>query len=82
MEKERAALEAERERVSAANRQAVDDYNARVATLDARAKSWNERNAQLSDRASKLEDARLDWVTNCADRRYREEDEIAIKAGK
>lgn len=82
MEKERAVLEAERESVSAANRQAVDDYNTRIGVLDARVKDWNERNAQLSDRANKLEDGRLDWVTNCADRRYREDDEIAIKAGK
>jgi len=29
-----------------------------------------------------LEAERKEWVTNCANRRYREDDETAIKSGK
>lgn len=66
----------------ALHQQAVADYNARIGAVDARVSEWNVRNAQLNDKAKALEDERAGWVTSCADRRYREEDENAIKAGK
>jgi chromosome segregation ATPase len=82
IEAERVALDAERERLAAASKDIVGSYNERAAALEARVKEWNRRNEELNKAASALEDEREKWVTGCADRRYREDDEIAIKAGK
>jgi len=54
-------------------------YNARVTTLETRVGDWNRRNAEWNDTQKKLEAERGEWVVNCADRRYRETDEIIIK---
>jgi hypothetical protein len=43
---------------------------------------WNTRNQAWNEAGARLEGERKDWVTGCADRRYREDDEIAIKAGR
>lgn len=54
-------------------------YNARVTALETRVGDWNRRNAEWNDTQKKLEAERGEWVVNCADRRYRETDEIIIK---
>ncbi|MBK6472251.1 MAG: hypothetical protein IPF94_16520 [Betaproteobacteria bacterium] len=43
---------------------------------------WNQRNAQVNETARKLEDERSLWLSECSNRRYREDDEKAIRAGK
>jgi hypothetical protein len=50
--------------------------------VDARIAAWNERNGQWNDTSNALEAERKGWVTACADRRYREDDENAIRRGK
>jgi len=82
IEAERAALDTERDRLSGASKDVVASYNDRAAALEGRVKEWNRRNDELNKSASALEDEREKWVTGCADRRYREDDEMAIKAGK
>ena len=57
-------------------------FNGKAAALDARVSSWNERNAKWNEMSVAMESERKAWVTSCSDRRYREEDETAIKAGK
>ena len=57
-------------------------FNAKVAALDARVADWNQRNAQVNDSAKALEQERMSWISDCGDRRYREDDEIAIRRGK
>ena len=79
---ERKTLDAERETVVAENQAAVNTYNARVGNLDARVQDWNQRNAQWNEASKALEIERQDWVDQCGNRRYREDDEKAIRAGR
>ena len=44
--------------------------------------AWNTRNVAAREMVTRHEDERLLWVAECADRAYREDDELAIKAGK
>jgi chromosome segregation ATPase len=82
LEKERTELVAEGERWNATMRPVVDAYNTKAKALDARVTAWNERNAKWNDTTRALESERQAWVGTCADRRYREDDEKAIRAGK
>ena len=79
--KDRAELEIERLRLAADNEQLVRAYNAKAAALDARVTAWNERNGRWNEAGAALEAERKTWVGGCADRRYREDDEIAIRKG-
>lgn len=90
------ALEADREglnrtRASLTNDEAtlvpayeasVRSYNERAKARDAVVVDWNARNKALNDAGTKAEDDRNSWLNECANRPYREEDEMAIKAGK
>jgi chromosome segregation ATPase len=60
----------------------VKSYNDRAAARDAKVTSWNERNAAAVKSTDSHQEARLLWASECANRPYREDDEIAIKAGK
>ena len=80
--KERTELEAERMSLLASNEIQVKAFNVKAQALDARVGAWNERNAAWNDAGPKLETEREQWVSACSNRRYREEDEIAIRAGK
>lgn len=81
LQKQQAALDADRDKLGDGSVQkAVDAFNARAVALDQKVTAWNERNAQLADRARALNRDRETWVNDCADRRYREDDEIAIRA--
>ncbi len=82
IEKQRAELEAERTRMTTGSAEAVRAYNAKAGALDARVGDWNQRNARWNEMSTALETDRQTWAASCADRRYREEDENAIKAGK
>jgi chromosome segregation ATPase len=70
-----AALETEAKSV-------VDVYNAKVTALNERADAWNQRNAELNRTRDKIKADDTAWISNCSDRRYREDDEIAIRNGK
>ena len=61
---------------------AVAAYNAKAGPRDAKVADWNERNKALNEASQKQESERTSWLLECADRPYREDDEIAIKAGK
>jgi uncharacterized coiled-coil protein SlyX len=76
------ALDAERTATSERLTAEVKAFNDKKATIDARIAEWNARNASWVDTNNKLDAERKEWVENCADRRYREEDEAAIKAGR
>lgn len=92
----KAELDAERERLSKAReglaadearlvpvyQTSVKAYNEKALARDAKVNDWNQRNAAANDSAKKLDDARNAWLLECADRPYREDDEIAIKSGK
>ena len=82
LEKEREGLEAEKVTTVAQLQEVVNAYNAKAVTVDKRVQDWNQRNAKLNDASGAAEAERKDWVVNCSNRRYREEDELAIKAGK
>lgn len=60
----------------------VNALNARADAQNKRATDWNTRNKALEGEASAYEDKRIDWKLSCGDRRYREDDEKAIRAGK
>jgi chromosome segregation ATPase len=89
-------LEAERERLNKARQPLTEDearlvpayqnavkaYNEKASARDALAGEWNGRNKALSDASLKHEEERTAWLLECANRPYREDDEIAIKAGK
>lgn len=78
----RAELEAERLRLSTQSEEIIRAYNAKVNTLEAGVTDWNERNAKWADRSNAAESERKGWLSNCSDRRYREDDEIAIRKEK
>ena len=89
-------LEAERERLNKARvplsddearlvpayQNAVKGYNERAQARDAVVADWNSRNRAINDSASKHDEGRSSWLAECANRPYREDDEIAIKKGK
>lgn len=82
LQKAQGELEAERVQVQASSQAAVDGYNAKSKVLQERIAAWNQRNSDWNEAGRKLEADRLAWVGECSDRRYREEDELAIKAGR
>jgi chromosome segregation ATPase len=85
LEKELAALGADRKRaqdMQAARQEAVQAFNVKIAALDGRVTEWNKRNSAYNDASAVLEADRSTWGGSCGNRRYREEDEMAIRAGK
>jgi DNA repair exonuclease SbcCD ATPase subunit len=78
----REPLTAEEARVVPAYQTAVAAYNTKAGARDALVSDWNARNKALNDQSLKQEGERTAWLLECADRPYREDDEIAIKAGK
>ena len=82
LEKAQAELEAERQKLQAGNQAVVDAYNAKSKALQERVAEWNQRNSAWNDAGRQIETDRQGWVDECSDRRYREDDEIAIRAGR
>jgi hypothetical protein len=82
LENERAAIETERVRINSSRAEVVNAFNAKVAALDARVADWNKRNNAWNDSAAAMDAERTTWMSNCGNRRYREDDEIAIRQGK
>ncbi len=82
LDKERQALDAEKVQLTSGSEEMIRAYNARAAALETRIASWNERNGKWNEDSSLTEAERKDWINGCANRRYREEDELAIKRGR
>ncbi len=83
IDKTGAALNAERDKLAAnMNDAALKQVNDRAAAVNAKTDDWNTRNKQQQDVALTYEDDRASWNTECGGRRYREDDEKAIRAGK
>ncbi|MBK9133347.1 MAG: hypothetical protein IPM15_03060 [Betaproteobacteria bacterium] len=86
LKKEQEALEAERKRLLAlqdGNKDVIAAHNAKARALDARIVEWNKRQKAHLEVQDTIEADRLAWMSNCGNRRYREEDELAIRpAGK
>lgn len=82
LQKAQTELEAERGSITADNERIVVAFNAKARQLEAAIADWNQRNNGWNQTSAKLEEERKGWVTSCADRRYREDDEIAIRAGR
>jgi hypothetical protein len=82
LNKGRTTLVEEEGRLVPAYESGVRAYNERALARDAVVNDWNARNKAFNESTAKLEDERTDWLTECANRPYREDDEIAIKAGK
>jgi hypothetical protein len=82
LQKAQTELEAERVAMAGDNERIVASFNAKVKEVEAVVDQWNQRNQGWNEAGAKLEAERKGWVSACADRRYREDDEIAIKAGR
>lgn len=82
LEVEQKQLEADRAKVEVEMKAAIDAYNAKAGALDARVQDWNGRNAPANEAGKALEAERAAWVSECGGRRYREDDETAIRRGK
>lgn len=82
LDTERPLLEAEKTEFTTKSEVTVRDYNLKATAMDAQVVAWNQRNEKWNQDARALEAERSEWVGNCADRRYREDDETAIKRGK
>ncbi len=61
---------------------AVDAHNAKIRAHDARIDAWNERSNALGAKGKGYEQAHEAWKASCANRRYNEDDEKAIRAGR
>jgi chromosome segregation ATPase len=75
-------LEAERVAVTTAAQEAISTFNTKVAAVETRSTDWNARNGKLNEVTQTVSDDRQAWVTECSNRRYREDDETAIKRGQ
>jgi chromosome segregation ATPase len=82
IKKEETELNAERDKLQAGGNELVAKLNARVDAQQQRAQSWNDRSKQLGTDQQAYEDDRINWIDTCGNRRYKEDDEKAIKAGK
>ena len=88
-DEEKAAHEADRLKLIERNRmhqQNVESFNAvqqaqriRVDAVNARIDAINQRNKTVNDRVEPLQKQVAAWKEQCGNRRFREEDEIAIK---
>jgi len=82
IKKEEGELNAERDKIQSGGNDAVNALNARVDAQQQAAQSWNDRNKVLAKEQQVHEDDRIAWLDNCGNRRFKEDDEKAIKAGK
>jgi vacuolar-type H+-ATPase subunit D/Vma8 len=78
---ENKSLDAEREQLGGTGGSAAD-ANAKSAALNARTVAWNERNKALAADGDNVIRERELWASECGNRRFREDDEIAIREGK
>jgi septal ring factor EnvC (AmiA/AmiB activator) len=75
-------LKAEQAQLSNGFNEQVAAYNARAQEHARNVEALNARATQLNEQSQAEARDRDAWRTGCADRRYREDDETAIKRGK
>ncbi len=75
-------LIADRSEKVALYERSVADVNEKIIQRSKLNEAWNKRNEQLADDQDKLGESRNKWTFECSRRRFLEEDEKAIKAGK
>lgn len=68
--------------VGGAEVSAAQKFNAKAEAVQGRTLAYNERNKQLVKLGEDLAQERDLWAGECGNRRFREEDELAIKQGK
>lgn len=64
------------------SQESVDSYNARAKVRDAGVDSWNARNRVAKEREASHRDLESGWQKSCNERRYREDDEAALRKEK
>ena len=74
LEQERNKLDAEKLRLKGL----TDDFNQRGAALEKRVADWNLQNTAFQEHGKAIEVERSGWTNACADRRYKESDEVAL----
>ena len=57
----------------------ASQVNSKVDALNTRTAAWNERNKRVVKMGEDLTQERDLWASECGNRRYREDDEIAIR---
>ena len=82
LNKARMPLSEEEARLVPAYQNAVKGYNDKATAREAVVVDWNGRNKAINEVSLKHDEERSGWLTECANRPYREDDEIAIKSGK
>lgn len=88
LKQERGELERETAKLNEARATQVAIYDDMINKanaargVDDRAAQWNKRNDALINDEDALIDLRASYSADCANRRFREDDEAAIKAGK
>lgn len=82
LRKRQLELTSDRSSTLARGEEQIKVFNARAAAVDAKVADWNERNRKLNNDGEALQLERQTWVTDCGDRRYREDDEKAVLSGK
>jgi chromosome segregation ATPase len=82
LKKEEADIGTEREQIVSGSQDAAAKINARVEAQQVKAQSWNDASKALTADQQAYEDDRVNWVDTCGNRRFKEDDEKAIKAGK
>lgn len=60
----------------------LDAHDAKVDAHEKRIEVWNQNHRELLATIETLNKKQARWTTDCGEKRYREEDEIAIRAGK
>ena len=81
MEREEKALDDERAALGGVGGGA-SEINAKVDALNARTVAWNARQKAAVKRGEDLQQERDLWASECGNRRFREDDETAIRNGK
>ncbi|KQQ91637.1 hypothetical protein [Massilia sp. Leaf139] len=82
LKKDEGQLLAEREAAIAAYEASVKEANAQLSQGDGGKAEWNKKSAALAADEQALSASRSKWASECGSRRFREDDETAIKAGK
>ena len=82
LETQEAALRTEMDTLNKANADAAGSMNARITEHEQKVRDWNTRNDAFTARVDGQRTADDRFKSECASRRYREDDEIAIRQGK
>lgn len=77
---EEATLKAEGDALTSDIQGAGDKLKVRADAQQQAASDWNARNTKLNEQANAYEDDRVNWRSECGNRRYREDDEKALRA--